>query len=217
MGFFDTRLGRCATLLALGGGAALYAQGTQTASATITVVDKSGAAVANARVRLTSPSMMAERTGSTNASGVFIARLLPPGTYTIEVMRDGFQTTRDTRAIGMDQHYQPRIVLQPVGNTTVEIIATSSSAVDPTSVQVATNYDAARVDTLPMPRSIFAMTALTPGVTSGVDDLQIRGSNGTGNLYLVDGQNLHDNVYNSLAFPIINDSIEETQIITGAI
>jgi len=220
MRFFDTRLGRCATLLALGGGVALYAQGTQTASATVTVVDKSGAPVANARVRLTSPSMMAERTGATNPSGVFTARLLPPGTYTIEVIKDGFQTTKDTRAIGMDQHYQPKIVLQPVGNTTVVVMASSMTAVDPTDVKSATNYDAKRIDTLPTGRGIDAIASLTPGVVTSNSvggRLQVRGAMTSSNLFLVDGQNLMDNTYNDLQYPIMSDSIDEMQVITGAI
>jgi outer membrane receptor for ferrienterochelin and colicin len=218
MRFFDTRLGRCATLLALGGGVALYAQGTQTASATITVVDKSGGAVAGARVRLTSPNLMAERTGATNASGVFIARLLPPGTYTIEVIKDGFQTTRDVRAIGMDQHYQPRIVLQPVGNTTVEIQATVSSAIDPTDIKTAANYDAKRIDELPMGRTPDSIALITPGVTTGVGGrTQVRGAMTSGNMYLLDGQRVADNTFNTNMTHLVTDSFEETQVITGAI
>jgi len=218
MRFFDTRLGRCATLLALGGGVALYAQGTQTASATVTVVDKSGAPVVNARVRLTSPSMMAERTGVTNSSGVFVARLLPPGTYTIEVIRDGFQTTKDTRTIGIDQHYQPKIVLQPVGNTTVEVVATAVAAMDPTDVKTATNYDAKKIDELPTGRGPNDVALLTPGVTTGVGGrVQVRGAMTSGNLYLLDGQRVADNTYNTSPAHLIADSFEETQILTGAI
>jgi hypothetical protein len=218
MRFFDTRLGRCATLLALGGGIALYAQGTQTASATITVVDKSGNAVANARVRLTSPNLMAERSGATSSAGVFIARLLPPGTYTIEVIKEGFQTTKDIRPIGMDQHYQPRIVLQPVGNTTVEIQSTASSAIDPTDIKTAANYDAKKIDELPMGRTPDAIAMITPGVTSGVGGrTQVRGAMTSGNMYLLDGQRVADNTYNTNMTHLVTDSFEETQVITGAI
>jgi hypothetical protein len=219
MRFFDTRLGRCATLLALSGAAAaLYAQGTQTASATVTVVDKSGAPVANARVRLTSPSMMSERVGATNSAGIFVARLLPPGTYTIEVIRDGFQTARNVRAIGMDQHYQPRLTLETVAGATVEVVAAASSAIDPTDVKTATNWNPARVYTLPSGRTPDAMAQLSPGVTTGVGGrTQIRGAMTSGNLYLVDGQNLMDNTYNNLQYRINSDAIEEAQVITGAI
>jgi len=219
MRFFNTHIGRCATLLALGSGIALYSQGTQTASATITVVDSNGAPVAGARVRMTSPSLMSERTGVTNSAGVFMARLLPPGAYTIDITRDGFQAARTTRQIGMDQHFQPRIVMQTVAGATVEVVATASSAVDPTSVQTSSNWEADRIDELPVGRGIVAVTLLTPGVTAGHggNDVQIRGGQSSGNLFLVDGQNLMDNVFNSVGFSFVNDSFEETQVITGAI
>jgi outer membrane receptor for ferrienterochelin and colicin len=221
MRFFDTRLGRCATLLALsgiGGGTALYAQGTQTASATITVLDKSGAPVANARIRLTSPNMMSERAGVTNSSGVFIARLLPPGTYTIEVIKEGFQTAKNTRPIGMDQHYQPRIILETVAGATVEVVATASSAIDPTDVKSVSNYDAKKIDELPTGRTPDAVALLTPGVTTGVGGrTQVRGAMTSGNLYLLDGQRVADNTYNTNMTHLVADSFEETQVMTGAI
>ena len=169
---------------------------------------------------MTSPSMMAERAGVTNSQGVFIARLLPPGNYTIEIIASGFQTARNTRPIGMDQHYQPRIVLQTVAGATVEVISSSMTAVDPTSAQTASNYDAGRIDMLPTGRGINAMAALTPGVVTSSSvggRLQIRGAMTSGNLFLIDGQNLADTAYNNLQYPIISDSIEETQVITGAI
>jgi outer membrane receptor for ferrienterochelin and colicin len=217
MRFFNTHIGRCATLLALGGGIALYSQGTQTASMTITVVDPSGAAVSGARVRLTSPSLMAERTGASNAQGLFFARLLPPGNYTIEIMKDGFQTVRTQRQVGMDQHFQPRIVMQTVAGATVVIDSTASSDIDPTSVQSSSNYDAKRVDTLPIGRNSAGLLAITPGVTSGPNGQQIRGGLGVGNLFLIDGQNVNDNAFNNQGITLINDAIEEIQIIRGAI
>jgi hypothetical protein len=168
---------------------------------------------------MTSPSLMAERTGATNSQGVFIARLLPPGNYTIEITAGGFQTARTTRNIGMDQNFQPRIVLQTVAGATVEVIASASSAVDPTSVQTSSNYDASKIDELPVGRDIISMTMMTPGVTQGFNsnDVQIRGGMGSSNLFLLDGQNLMDNVFNSVGFSFISDSFEETQVITGAI
>jgi hypothetical protein len=120
----------------------------------------------------------------------------------------------------MDQHFQPRIVLQTVAGATVEVIASASSAVDPTDVKTASNYDANRIDTLPTGRGIDAMAALTPGVVTSSSvggRLQVRGAMTSGNLYLVDGQNLMDQAYNNLQYPIISDSLEETQVITGAI
>ncbi|MDR1841584.1 MAG: TonB-dependent receptor, partial [Holophagales bacterium] len=130
----------------------------------------------------------------------------------------GFQTARTTRPIGMDQHFQPRIVLQTVAGATVEVIASSMTTVDPTSVQAATNYDASHIDELPMGRSPNNMSLLTPGVTTGVGGrVQVRGAMTSGNLYLLDGQNVADNKYGTLGAHFIDSSYEETQVITGAI
>ena len=210
-------LGRVAALLALGA-PAILAQGTQTASATIDVVDPSGAPVTGALVRMTSPSLQGVRSGMTDAAGRFIARLLPPGTYQVDVSKDGFQSVKATRTIGIDQNFQPRFTLSPTAGATVVVVAASSPAVDKTDVKTATNYLMDRVDTLPTGRTMEAVAFLTPGVTGGVGGrVQIRGAMTSGSLYLVDGQNVSDNAYNNRGVQLISDAIEETQIITGAI
>lgn len=209
--------GRIAALLAVGA-TALVAQGTQTANATITVTDASGASLAGVSVRMTSPSLQIPRTGATDAGGRFVARLLPPGAYTIELVKEGFQTVKLTQQIGIDQNFQPRVVLPKTAVTVVEVIATASPDVDKTDVKSAVNYNMDRIDRLPSGRTMEAVALLTPGVTSGVGGrVQVRGAMTSGNLYLVDGQNISDNAYNNRGVLLIDDAIEETQIITGAI
>lgn len=210
-------LGRVAALLALGA-PVLLAQGSQTANATIDVVDAAGAAVASVTVRLTSPALQGVRTGITDASGRFVARLLPPGRYQIEVVKEGFQTAKLTQNIGIDQNFQPRVVLQKTASAVVEVVAAASPALDKSDVKTASNYNMDSIDALPNGRTMEAVAFLTPGVTGGVGGrVQIRGAQTSGNLYLVDGQNVADNAYNNRGVLLIDDAIEETQIITGAI
>jgi len=215
MGFFNFRVGRFATLLALGT-AALYSQGTQTASATITIVDTAGAPVSGARVLLASPSLMSERVGATNESGVFIARLLPPGSYTIEVVKDGFATVRTKpQAIGLQQNYQPRISLSKTGSATVEVVAAPFADVDPVDVKTAANINVARYDTVPTRRiGLDDLAGMAGGV---LGSSLIHGGMQSGNLYMLDGQNLMDNVTNTMSYPIIMDGVEEIHVITGGI
>ena len=209
------RLGRVAALLALGG-AALYSQGTQTANITGTVVDAAGAPLAGVVVRLSSPSLQGVRTHVTDASGKFIARLLPPGSYTIQYTKEGLETRKISEQLGIDQTFSPKVTLSKVGGAVVEVIA-SAPAVDKTDVKTASNYRNDAVDLLPNGRTMEAVALLTPGVTSGVGGrVQIRGAQTSGNLYLLDGQNIADNAYNNRGLAVIDDSIEETQVITGA-
>jgi outer membrane receptor protein involved in Fe transport len=94
----------------------------------------------------------------------------------------------------------------------------SAAAVDRTDVKTATNYSLDSVDALPNTRTLEGVALLTPGVTSGVGGrVQIRGAMTSGNLYLLDGQNISDNAYNNRGVRLIDDSIEEVQVITGAI
>ncbi|MDR3683213.1 MAG: carboxypeptidase regulatory-like domain-containing protein [Geothrix sp.] len=211
------RLGFTAVALVAGALPAM-AQGTQTANATIDIVDSTGAPVAGVTVRLTSPSLQGVRTGISDAAGRYSARLLPPGKYSIEIVKEGLQTVKLSQTIGVDQNFQPRVVMQKTAAAVVEVIAAASPAVDKSDVKTATNFSADRIDTLPSGRTMDAMALLAPGVTQGVGNrTQVRGAMTSGNLYLLDGQNVADNTYNNLGVQLINDTIEETQVITGAI
>jgi len=65
---------------------------TGTTSLHATVVDKSGGVVQGAKVTVRDPVRAIERTGTTNASGVYEFVSLPPGTYTLNVEMTGFRT-----------------------------------------------------------------------------------------------------------------------------
>lgn len=210
-----SRMGR--TALMLTAGTAVFAQGTQTASASIEVVEASGAAIAGATVRLVSPSMQGPRAGATDAGGRFVARLLPPGSYQIEVSKDGYQTVKFSQQLGIDQNFTPKFTLVKTGGAVVEVFATTP-AVDKTDVKSATNFRSEVVDRLPNGRSMESVAFLTPGVTTGVGNrVQVRGAMTSGNLYLVDGQNVTDNVYGNRGTRLIDDAIEETQVLTGGV
>ncbi len=207
------------TTLAIVAGAALpaAAQGTQTANIRGKVVQKSGASLAGAVVRISSPALQIPRTLTTDEGGVFISRLLPPGAYTIEVVKQGFQTVRVRQQIGIGTTFEPRLQMIEEGSAQVEVVATSID-VDKTDVKTSTTYLLDRVDALPTGRTMEAVALLTPGVTSGVGGrVQIRGGMTSGNLYLMDGQNISDNAYNNRGISVIDDSIEEVQVLTGAI
>jgi len=210
-------LGRVSALL-IAGSAAIFAQGTQTSTILGEVVSTTGAPEAGVAVRLASPALQGVRTLLTDAKGRFNARLLPPGAYTITLTKDGFQTIKTNASVGIGQSFEPRIVIAPVGSAHVEVIA-SASEVDKTDVKTATNYRLDTVDQLPTAnRTMETVALLTPGVTAGVGGrVQIRGAMTSGNLYLMDGQNISDNTYNNRGVRLIDDSIEEVQVITGAI
>lgn len=61
-----------------------------------TVTDASGGAVPNASVTLTNVNTNVAQKGTTNAEGSFRFAFIPPGTYQIDVMANGFQPQQRT-------------------------------------------------------------------------------------------------------------------------
>src|SRR5437667_11615251 len=72
-----------------------YGQGGATGAISGAVVDTSGGSVAGAEVQIidTRTESLARKV-STNADGSFVAPLLPPGTYNVEVKKPGAATAK---------------------------------------------------------------------------------------------------------------------------
>ena len=211
--------GRLLPLLALG--VPVLAQGTQTANITGEVVDKGGAPIAGARVRLSSPALQGTRDFVTDASGRFAARLLPPGEYKIVVSKEGLESRTITQRVGLEQTFTPKITLAGTAGAVVEVVS-APVQVDKTETKTAQNYTKEQIDSLPVGRAnLLNIVYLSPGVVENASEsrggVSIRGSMGTGNLFLVDGQNVNDNLYQGQRVGIIFDSIAETQVLTGAL
>jgi outer membrane receptor for ferrienterochelin and colicin len=213
-------IGRIAAALAVGS-TILLAQGSQTAELSGEIKDGKGLGLANARIVLSSPALQGVRSYATDANGKFSARLLPPGQYQVLITKDGFQALRVNQKLSLGQSYSPRYTLQPVGVATVEVVA-SLAQLDKTSVVSNMDFQMDKMEDLPMNRNPEAMLALTPGVvenqgSTATGFAQIRGAMTNGNLYLIDGQNVNDNVYGNRGVSVIDDAIQEIQVITGAI
>ena len=208
-------------LLALAAGVPALAQGTQTATISLEVVSAKKAVIAGALVRLSSPALQGERTGRTDEAGHYRAPLLPPGDYRVIISKEGLETITLTQHLGLQQNFSPRVVMQSTSGATVEVVTTVPAA-DKAEFKSAQNYSKEQVDALPVSRtSLLDIAYLSPGVVANQNadrgSVQIRGSMGTGNLFLVDGQNINDNLYQGQRIGIIFDSVDETVVLTGAL
>ncbi|MBI1752100.1 MAG: TonB-dependent receptor [Acidobacteria bacterium] len=220
MSRIGTRLGFMA-LTIVAGVIPASAQGTQTASLSGQAVDRTGKKLEGVRVVLSSPSMQGQRIILSGEDGRFIARLLPPGTYTISLSKEGFESVTLTQRIGLEQISSPRVTLSPVGSAVVEIVATAAGA-DKAEFKTAINYTKDAIDSLPVNRdSALSVAYLSPGVVQSGNaaqgEIEIRGAQGSGNLVMVDGQNIMDNLYGGQRIGTIFEAVEETQVLTGAI
>src|SRR5579859_1957404 len=76
--------------------ASLFAQITKaTASVNGTLTDPSGAAIPGATVTLSNVQTGVKWRSQTNDSGDYVILQVPPGQYTMEVNKEGFQTVRE--------------------------------------------------------------------------------------------------------------------------
>lgn len=212
--------GRLVCMLAFGG-PVLFAQGTQTATINGTVVTAKGDPIADAYIKLTSPALQGERQLRSDAAGHFRAPLLPPGEYKILITKDGLDSVTLNQRVGLEQTFSPRVILKATSGSTVEVVGNAITA-DKAEFKQAVNYTKDTIDNLPIQRSnLLDIAYLAPGVVENVmsarGGVQIRGSMGAGNLFLVDGQNVMDNLYSGQRIPIIFDTVDETQVLTGAL
>ena len=214
-----TRLGFTAIAIVAGALPAL-AQGTQTASLIGDVVDKSGNPIAGAEIRLTSDRLQGVRLVIADAKGRFIARLLPPGEYKIQIVKSGFTTISKNERLGLEQNLNAHFTMATEGGAVVEVIG-SSMQQDKAEFKSSTNFTKEKIDALPVDRNPLNVAMMAPGVVENINSdrggAQIHGSQGTGNLWLLDGQNYADNIYNGPRAKFVTDAIDEVQVITGAI
>src|SRR5437773_302911 len=167
----------------------MFAQGGATGAITGTVLDPSGAVVANADVRIVNQGTgFIARTTKTDANGSFTATLLPVGTYTVNVTSAGFQeakfpdiAVRVTETTRMEARLRPLAVQEKIE---VQAIV---QAVETTAATTGQAIDSRTIRNLPLATQNFQqLLTLSAGTNS---DLNASASLGRGDVRIqVNGQ-----------------------------
>jgi len=194
--------------------AGAFAQGT-TGALTGTVT-QAGANLPGVTVTISSPALQGTRTTVTNENGDYNFSAIPPGTYKVVYSLSGLTDTSKTAQVNLVQ--TTRLDADMKMSAVAEAITvTANQATVMETPQVETNYKQATVNRLPMGRSPIAQTALSPGVTSGVNGNTISGAMSYDNLYLVNGAVVNENLRGQPHALYIEDAIQETTVLTGGI
>ncbi len=163
-----------------------------------TVSDSAGTPLAGAVVTLRNRETNAERTLTTNASGVYVATLLRVGSYDVGARALGFrESRRDSVAVRLGETVERNFALAPQVVQLQELTALApEAAVDNSSVS-ATRLSAEAVEGLPNNgRNIFNFTTLTPNVAivqgPDGDEISIGGQRGIHNNVSVDGADFNN-------------------------
>ena len=170
----------------------------QTESATMsgTVMDRSGAVVADAKIEVTNSDTNVRTATTTNKSGIYVVTGLRPGRYRMSVSKEGFRSIVVTDITLNVQDVVSRNFNLDVGAFSESITVTADQInINTTDASVSTVVDRQFAENIPLNgRSLQSLIQLTPGVvltgTIGAVDtgqFSINGQRANANYWMVDG------------------------------
>ncbi len=183
-----------------------------------TVKDTTGAVIPNASVTISGDSF--RRTAQANDSGFFRILAVPPGTYKVTASADGFSPSNETSAnVALGESTPVSFNLQVAGATAEVTVTGDVAAIDTTSSRVQDSITDKRFEEIPKGTNFTSVLQTAPGVQLETKSagIQIDGSSGAENTFIVDGQEVTNfrtgqlNSNNNLPFALI----QEVQIKKG--
>jgi len=190
------------------------------------VTDPSGAAIANADVKLTNNATGATQTHTTNDQGSYRFSLLNPGTYTLSTSAANFQVAQQTVSVTVGQATTLNVQLQLSSTSQSVEVSGEAAVVHTENADLTTSFSPEQIAQVPNPGNDLSYIAQTsPGAVmntqAGFGNASIYGLPGTSNLFTVDGMNENDpflNLNNSGATNLLlgqNDIQEATVVNNG--
>lgn len=192
-----------------------------TASIKGTVTDPSGAAVAGAKVTISSATQGIERTTTTGPSGDYEVPALPPGVYRVKIEQTGFQPEQADRVVvEVDHNIVQNFNLRVASSTEVVTVEGAAPIIESTTMTVGQTIDKRTVQEIPLNgRHFVDLALLVPGsVTPPQNGFLTAPLRGQGSFavntagmredavnWTINGINLNDMVQNQVTFqPTIN-------------
>ncbi len=133
-----------------------------------TVVDSSGAAVPDAAITIVNEETSVATTTQSNGDGSFVVPGLIAGTYTVKIVKTGFQTYTEEHLVLHPGSTTAVNAALAVGQVTSEVSVVASAAqVQTTTGELANEVSGTQAATLPLNgRNYQSLAALMPGVTN---------------------------------------------------
>jgi Carboxypeptidase regulatory-like domain/TonB-dependent Receptor Plug Domain len=149
-----------------------HAQSAGTGAIAGTVTDPSGAAVANAKVTLTSLATGQARVATTGANGDYRFSLLPPGNYSLEFSASGFKTaTVSSVTVATTETATVNQALEVGAVTQTVTVESNAQVLQTESATLGSTVSGARINALPMANGNYTeILSLAPGTSVGVDN-----------------------------------------------
>lgn len=192
------------------------AQTTTSLTGTVTM---GGQPFAGVVVTISSPALQGTRSTVTGDAGAYHFASLPPGPYRAVFTHDDAMPTSINATLRLSQLARVDASMQmPPGAETMTVIAPAPSVLD--SPQISTSLPLTMIERLPVQRNQLATAQFAPGVSANAvsnGQLQISGVPGYDNLVLVNGVVVTENTRGQMRPMYVEDAIQETTVLTGAI
>jgi hypothetical protein len=224
--FARLRSGLLTLLVAAVAATGAHAQSSTSGAISGTVSDTSGALLPGVTITVKSTDNGVTKIVKANASGEFKVNDLQPGTYTVDVTADGFETFEDktvTVQVGSVSSVLPHLKTGSVSDK-VEVSG-ENSILHTDDFAISTVIDATQIDNLPVNgRRWSDFARLTPGVVSNLSGfglLSFRGISYLLNNNTVDGADDNQAYYSEArgrtrtAYSIPPSAVQEFQVNTS--
>ncbi|MBI3471185.1 MAG: TonB-dependent receptor [Candidatus Solibacter usitatus] len=190
------------------------------------VTDPSGAVVPGAKVTVTEPATNRAIRMTTNDSGIYSARNLLPGVYSVKVEKEGF-AAKETRSINVSAGSVVNGAVQLEIGRTTDVVQVEASAVATDTVRQTVDSVITEKEIRDLPsftRNFLDLATLAPGVISrdgeNIDPTKavayraigINGRSGTGTRIQIDGIDVTDETVGTTLSNISQDSVSEFQL-----
>jgi Carboxypeptidase regulatory-like domain len=209
----------------------------QTVTGTIrgTITDPSGAIVPNAKITITNSATGVQTSAITNQSGEYSIRFLQIGQYKLIVQAQGFeQATYGPFSLEIDQVAKIDIPLQ-VGSasTSVEVTEQFQPILDTENATLGETFTENTIHNVPLNGLDFSqLTVYTPGAvstgfnsyggnnsmersTNAGNEVSVNGNRQQSNNYLLDGQEINENINNTLGYGPSPEALEQVRVIAA--
>jgi hypothetical protein len=202
-------LALCAALLAV----PAVAQ-EQTGAIQGVVKDASGAVLPGVTVEARSPQVVGVTTVVTDTQGIYRFPALPPGTYTLTATLQGFAPAESEAVLALGQLLKIDLALKVAGVTETVKVTGESPLIDVKQNASFATIQADMIARIPRGRDFQSVVSTAPGTNneSYAGGIQVDGSSGSENRFIVDGMDTTAIRSGTSNKTVLVDFLQEVQV-----
>jgi outer membrane receptor for ferrienterochelin and colicin len=193
--------------------------GAQTQSGQLSgTVTQGGSPLPGVRVTVSSPSLQGVRTVETDVNGNYVFAALPPGEYTVDFELEGLAAVKRRAMVTLSGTARADAVMNLTAvSESLTVTATAPSVVEASTIE--TNIRASTVENLPTLRTLVGTVTLAPGTNQNgpAAATTISGAPSFDSTFYINGTPVNEVLRGQPLNLFIEDALQETTVLTGAI